>query len=138
MCQGIVTDFVSRLAHCQTRSAAYTMLNKDNKWKQLLAACGAEVKDSQLVLVATAKSGGQKIVIDQGTPIPDQWLPDGKLGGGVYSLHLDCDCAISPLFGGGNITGFNAPVTLKVSSSAYWTNVARDPKSPTLAFYIQE
>jgi hypothetical protein len=139
MCQGVVTDFASRLAHCETRSAAYTMLNQDEQWKKLLAACGTEVKDSKLVLVATTTKGGQESTFVQGSSIPDEWLPDGSLGGCVYSLHLDCTCAISPLFGGtGSITGVNAPVTLIVSSSAYWTNLARDPKSPTMAFYIQE
>jgi len=140
MCQGVVTDLVNRLAHCETRTAAYTMLKQDERWKKLLAACGAEEKDTKLVLVATTSTGGNKeIIVEQGAPIPTEWLPDGSLGGCVYSLHLDCQCAISPLFGGtGAVTGINAPVALKVSSSAYWTNLSRDPKSPTLAFYIQE
>ncbi len=114
------------------------MLMEDEKWIDSLAASGTKMKEATLVLVATTTNGGKKITVNPGSPIPDDWLPDGSLGGCVYSLRLDCDCAISPLFGGGNIAGFNAPVPLKISSSANWTNVARDPKSSTLEFYIQE
>lgn len=140
MCQGSVTELVARLARSEKRSDAYTTLNTDGRWKKLLSACGAEVKDAKLVLVATSSKGGnQQIVVQQGNSIPQDWLPDGANSPCTYSLHLDVVCAVAPLFGGtGAITGINAPVNLTVSSSAHWENLSRDPKSPTLAFCIDE
>ncbi len=135
-----MTDLVSRLAHSEKRSDAYTTLNQDQKWKKLLDGCGAAVKNVDLALIITTNTGGnKKLIIHQGNPVPDEWLPGGKLSPCIYSLHLDCQCAISPLFGGtGGITGINAPVTLNVSSSAHWENLSRNPRSATLAFSINE
>jgi hypothetical protein len=140
MCQGVITELVTRLAHSETRSDAYQTLRGDTRWKEFLAACETEARGTKLVLVATTANGGNKsISVEQGVSIPKEWLPDGSMAPCIYSLHLDCDCAISPLFGGPvGIAGVSAPVMLKVSSSAHWANLSRDPKSPTLAFYIDE
>lgn len=139
MAQGVITDLVNKLAHCEKRSDAYTMLN-DPGWKKLLAACNTEEKETKLVLVATTTKGGNKeLFVQQNDTVPQEWLPDGSNGPCSYALHLDCQCAISPLFGSnGGVTGFNAPVTLNVSSAAHWMNLARDPKSKTLSFYLEE
>lgn len=139
-CQGIITELVTRLSHSETRTAAYNTLNNDGRWKASIASCGSEIKDTKLVLVITTATGGKKeLIVKQGDVIPPEWLPDGNLAPCVYSLHLDCTCAISPLFGGGGgITGFNAPVALTVSSSAHWENLSRDPKSATLTFFVNE
>lgn len=103
-------------------------------------SCGAEIKETNMVLVMTTSTGGKKeLIVKQGETIPPDWLPDGKFAPCTYSLHLDCVSAIAPLFGGtGAITGINAPVTLTVSSSAHWENLSRDPKSATLSFYVNE
>lgn len=139
MCQGVITDLVNKLAHCEKRSDAYTMLN-DPGWKKLLANCNAEEKETKLVLVATSATGGNKeLIVQQNETIPQEWLPDGSNAPCIYSMHLDCKCAISPLLGsGGGLTGFTAPITLNVSSAAHWTNQSRDPKSKTLSFYLEE
>ena len=140
MCQGVITELVTRLAHSETRSDAYSTLDRDTRWKKVMAACGAEEKGTKLVLVATTANGGNKeIIVEKGVPIPTEWLPDGSMAPCIYSLHVDSQCAIAPLLGGtGAITGVNAPVTLMVSGSAHWANLSRDPKSSTLAFYIDE
>lgn len=140
MCQGVITEFVTRLAHSEKRSDAYNTLSRDERWKKLLEGCGAQVKDAKLVLIATTTNGGgKKIVLQQGNAVPPEWLPGGKLSPCIYSLHLDCQCAVSPLFGGtGTIVGINAPVLLNASSSAHWENLSRNPRSADLAFCINE
>lgn len=138
MCQGAVSELVVRLAHSETRSDAYKTLATDERWRKVLGGCGATVRSAKLVLVASTGDGKQ-VVIDQSGRIPEEWLPGGSNGPCIYSLHLDCECGIAPLFGGtGSIVGINAPVPLTVSSSAHWENLSRDPKSPTLDFYIDE
>ncbi len=140
MCQGVLTELVGRLAHSETRSKAYNTLKNDARWRQMLAGCGAEVKSEKLVLVMTTSTGGDKeIIVQEGVPISKDWLPGGSLSPCVYSLHLDCVCAVAPLFGStGSITGVNAPIPLTVSSSAHWENLSRNPRSSTFAFCIDE
>jgi hypothetical protein len=140
MAQGAVSELVTRLAHSEKRSDAYKTLKDDSSWKDILASCGVRELGTKLVLVATTANGGSKnIVVAEGASIPKEWLPNGSMAPCIYSLHLECDCAVAPLFGGsGAITGIDAPVMLKVSSSAHWANLSRDPKSPTLAFYVDE
>lgn len=138
MCQGVISDLILRLAHSETRSDAYRILDMDQRWKKLLAGCGADVRSTKMVLVASTRDG-KRVIVDKGNRIPDEWLPDGKNGPCIYSLHLDCECGIAPLFGGtGNIIGINAPVPLTVTGSAHWENLSRDPKSSSLAYYIDE
>lgn len=140
MCQGVVQELVTRLAHSEKRSDAYSTLANDDRWVKTLSGFGAQVNSATLVLVASsAKDSSKQIVIQRSGSIPKEWLPDGKMAPCIYSLHLDCECAIAPLFGaGGVITGINAPINLNVSSSAHWDNLSRDPKSSSLAFYIDE
>jgi|LakMenEpi03Aug12_release.lakeMendotaPanAssembly.Ray.scaffolds.fasta_scaffold710230_2 hypothetical protein len=138
MCQGVISDLIVRLAHSEKRSDAYRTFLTDQRWRKLLAGCGADVRSAKLVLVAST-SGGKQIIIDEKSRVPPEWLPDGKNNPCIYSLHIDCECGIAPLFGStGNITGINAPVPLTVSSSAHWDNQSRDPKDPNLAFCIDE
>lgn len=105
-----------------------------------MTSCGAEIKDTKMVLAITTSTEGKKeLLVKQGEAIPPDWLPDGKFAPCTYSLHVDCVAAIAPLFGGtGGIAGFNAPITLTISSSAHWENLSRNPKSPTLSFYVNE
>src|ERR1700709_2622481 len=72
MCQGVITEFVTRLAHSEKRSDAYNTLDRDVRWKKLLEGFGTQVTDTKLVLIATTANGGsKKIVVQRGSACPN-------------------------------------------------------------------
>lgn len=132
---GVMSDLTYRLSHCESRTDAYTLLNKDKRWKDLLSKFGVTVSGEQLSLIATTSDGGARVVVQQGQQLSPEWLPGGAQGSLIYSLELRAQCSIAPLFhGNAAVPGLTQPVTLVLSTRSQWENVSRDPKSAS--FFI--
>lgn len=128
LCQGIISELTSSLAHCEKRTDAYLFLKKDQSWKDTLSKFGVVVSNEQLTLLATTTDGSQKIELSESQKPSADWLPDGAKGPFIYSLTLKANCAIA--------AGLNTPVNLTVSGNSQWENVSPDPK--TLKYFIAE
>ena len=136
--QGVLNEITHRLAVVEKRSEAYTKLNTDLWWRNFLSNCGVEVSNPKLKLLICGKNETDKLTLNAGADVPDQWLPEGSKGPCVYSLELEADCAISPLYKGesGGIPGFNSPITFKMQSRSQWENLGRNPR--TTEYFINE
>lgn len=137
LCQAILADRVSSLAHCEKRSDVYVLLERDQSWKSLLSKVGVTVSNEQVAFVATTSDGKQKQVLLRGQLIPPQWLPDGSNEPLIYSVSLKADCSIPPaVYGASGPPGLTAPVRMTINTDAQWENTSADPES--LKYFIDE
>lgn len=122
---------VSKLAQCEKRSDAYTLMKEDQRWKDLLSKFGVTVSSERLTLSATTGDGAQRISVLQGQELPATWLPGGANAPCIYSLSLTSNCSIAPVFP-------DKDIDISLFASAQWENLSRDPSSTKLAYFINE
>lgn len=138
-CHEVISDLARRLSHCETRSDAYRLMQQDQQWKAILSRCGVTVSGEQLNLIATTSDGTQSVSVGQGVQLPADWLPGGTKSPCIYSLAVSATCAISPVFsGGGGPSGLKSPINVTIAAGSQWENLARDPRSTTLAYFVNE
>jgi len=133
LCQGIVTQSALHLGHCSKPSQAQTLF-KNGSWKRSLASAGIDVRNEKLQIIAVTSDGGKQYTYEPGQAFSKEWLPDApsaKSSPFIYTLKLSCSCVVPlPLL--------KAPLQIPVAASCQWENLARDPKSNTLAYFIEE
>ncbi len=137
LCQGVLSELTSRLSHCEKPSDAYTTA-KGESWKAIIAKFGAGVSGERISILAVAGDGSRTATFTQGQKWPKEWLPGGSYGPCVYSLVVTCDCSITPVYKGCVIPGLDKPITISLKSNSQWENLSRDPKSNSLAYFIEE
>jgi hypothetical protein len=141
LCETILANLALRLSHCEKLSDAYTMLLGDQYWKTTLNKFGVDVSGEEIVMLATTGDGSQKYSVKEGQSWPKEWLPSGANGPYLYSLTVHCQCSINPFFRGDTLpalAGITRPVNFEVSGGSQWENLSRDPKSATLAYFMEE
>lgn len=131
-CQGVLNELATRVAHCEKPSEAAALV-KDEGWKRMLASAGVSVSNERLVVRVATSDGAKQYAYSPGQAWPAEWLPNKSPAGSpfVYSLTVSCTCNIP-------IPGLKAPIKLAVASNATWENLARDPKSINLVYFIEE
>jgi hypothetical protein len=132
LCQGVLNDFAIQLSHCEKPSEAQALVQKAS-WKSRLSAAGIKVTNERLALVAVTSDGTKQISQQPGQAWPKEWLPDSANPQDpfVYSLKLSCTCQIA-------IPGVASPLSLPLVGISHWENLARDPKSTNLVYFIEE
>lgn len=137
LAHGAMSEMAHRMAVCEKRSDAAKLLADNKWWSSFLTKCGASVKDPSGSLIVVGNGGGSKTTVGLGTNLPEDKLPNSAQGPYMYSVQLNCDCDIAPLFNAhAGLPGFTKPITFKMSSQAQWENLGRDPQ--TLLYYINE
>lgn len=135
--QGLVQEYVHRLAQCEKRTEAYGMLSSDVWWKEFCDRCGVTIGTPELKLLICGSSSPEKISVAQGTPVSSQWLPGGVKAPCIYTMDLVVDVLIPPVYNGGPaVPGITAPLPLKIEGHSNWENLSRNPASTE--FYINE
>ncbi|MBX9568129.1 MAG: hypothetical protein K2X77_04500 [Candidatus Obscuribacterales bacterium] len=135
--QGLIQEYVHRLAETEKRSEAYTMLSTDDWWKDFCDRCGVTVSGHELKLVVCGATGSDKITLSSGAPVTSQWLPGGSKAPCIYTLDLVVDVLIPPIYSGGPaVPGITSPLPLKIEGHSNWENLSRNPV--TSGYFINE
>jgi len=141
LCETIISNLALRLSHCEKLTDAQTMLLDDQSWKTTLNKFGVYVSGEQIEMIATTDDGSRKFSLKEGQSWPQQWLPSGANGPYLYSLNVHCQCSINPFFHSDilpGLAGLTRPVNFEVTGGSQWENLSRDPKSATLAYFMEE
>ena len=135
--QGLIQEYVHRLALSEKRSDAYVSVNTDTWWKEFCDRCGVTVSDKTLKLLVCGETSPEKISIPAGTPVGPQWLPGGAKAPCIYTLDLVVSVDIPPVYNGGPaIPGITSPIPLKIEGHSNWENLSRNPVSTE--YFINE
>ncbi len=134
---GTIAEMTHRMSVCEKRSEAQSLLKANTWWTDFLAKCGVSVHNTEASFVIVGKGGNDKTKVILGNALSDDQLPNGNKGPFMYSLQLNCDCDIAPLFNAqAGLPGFTSPITFHMNSQAQWENLGRDPQSSL--YYINE
>lgn len=134
---GALTEYVHRLSLTEKRSQALSMLSTDTWWSDFASNCGVTVTNKQLKVIVCGANESDKLTVTNAQEIPDDWLPEGAKGPCVYTVNMEVDILVSPVFCGSNgIPGITAPVPMNIAAHSHWENLSRDPK--TKEFFINE
>lgn len=113
------------------------MLSTDTWWSDFASNCGVTVTNKQLKVIVCGANESDKLTVTNAQEIPDDWLPEGAKGPCVYTVNMEVDILVSPVFCGSNgIPGITAPVPMNIAAHSHWENLSRDPK--TKEFFINE
>jgi hypothetical protein len=135
--QGVLTEMTHRLALCEKRSQAHSLLDSDPWFRSVLSKCGVTISNTKLTMSAYSKDAESMLSVTSGQAIPDTWLPNGEKEPTLYTLGLACECSISPLFSGcDGLPGITSPVAISIKSASPWENISRDPE--TSNYYLNE
>lgn len=135
--QGLIQEYVHRLAQVEKRSDAYSMLSSDTWWKDFCDRCGVTVSSHVLKLQVCGANSGEKISVNSGAPVSTQWLPGGSKGPCVYTMDLLVDVNVPPIYSGGpSVPGITSPLPLQIAAHSNWENLSRNPV--TTEYFINE
>lgn len=127
--QAVLSEFTEKLAHAESRSHAYKMLANDTAARDFLAKMGVQVKEPELLIVATSPGSTEELNVKQGDPVPADWLPGSGKEGKAYFLELKTTLKIP-------IALFNHPIDIDYRGRAVWANLGSNPE--TEEYYINE
>lgn len=134
---GAITEYVHRLSLTERRSQAVSMLTSDTWWSDFSSKCGVTVTNKKLSVVICGANEGDKLTLNQIQDVPANWLPSGDKGPCVYTIQLDVDVDVAPVYAGGSgCPGITAPLPMKISAHSDWENLSRNPK--TKRYFINE
>ena len=134
---GAITEYVHRLSLTERRSQAVSMLTSDTWWSDFSSKCGVTVTNKKLSVVICGANEGDKITLNQTQDVPSTWLPNGDKGPCVYTIQLDVDVDVAPVYAGGaGCPGITSPLPMKISAHSDWENLSRNPK--TKRYFINE
>lgn len=132
-----IAEYTHRLSLAEKRSAALSMLSTDTWWSQFADRWGVNVTNKRLSLVICGASEADKLTVNGAADVPADWLPGGTRGPCIYTVNLEVDVEISPVFSGGTgVPGITSAVPMKITGHSNWENLSRDPK--TTRFFINE
>lgn len=135
--QGLIQEYVHRLAQTEKRSESYTMLSNDTWWKDFCDRCGVTVSNHTLKLVVCGAGTSEKVILASGAPVTSQWLPGGSKAPCVYTMDLVVDVQVPPVYNGGPaVPGITSPLPLKIEGHSNWENLSRNPV--TTEYFINE
>jgi hypothetical protein len=134
--QGVINNTAQRLCLAEKRSEANTLAH-GTWWTHFLTTCGVDVNPKPVKLIVCGKNDADKLVLEPGQQVPDEWLPQGEKGPCVYLIELTVDAAIPPLYKyNAGLPGFTGPIHVTMSGRANWENLGRNPE--TKKYYINE
>lgn len=134
---GAISEYVHRLSLTERRSQAVSMLSSDTWWSDFASKCGVTVTNKKLSVVICGANESDKLTLNQIQDVPANWLPNGDKGPCVYTIQLDVNVDVAPVYAGGaGCPGITAPVPMKISAHSDWENLSRNPK--TKRYFINE
>lgn len=141
MAQELIAQYARQLSHCETLTAAYTVMAADPSLQdRLIHLGGVNPKNLELhLLISTVRTPVQKLDVTKPRTISKEWWPEGKMGPCEYILEVRCETEISPaviINFTPKILGLSQPVTFILAADSPWENLGRNPI--TKQFYMNE
>lgn len=135
--QGVLTELSHKLVLCDKRSGAYDLFWTDPWPDAILSRCGIKVENETLNLRILGQADNSATTVGEGQMISAEWLPNGAKGPCIYSMRIDADFSVEPVFKScPGIPGLTSPVTFKVHCDSPWENLGRDPI--TSQYFVNE
>jgi len=135
-----VTEVVRRLSKAEKMSEAQTMLHSDKWWTKLLSDFGITVTQSNLSLIAYSVANHSQTAVTTVGSLPSQWLPNGANAPCIYTLELNTEIQVPPLWKahvpGIDVPGMTQPIAFKFHTRSNWENFGKDPE--TQVYYVNE